>query len=297
MNISFYTVSSEPNRITKTLGTATAYSGTLREGCSIIDPILMIESATVPGNYCYIPDFSRYYFVKNIVAQRKNLWAVSCHVDVLMSWDWEIEHIPVIIDRTENTGKNPYIASDVYKRTVKDMTQIITFPSGLSETGEYILITAGGGSDSNVGQIAKLTAWHKAQIGTAESPLGSNSVRYNDEFYGYHVSGDAYPWCAAYLWCGFYECGLENLTYKTAGSTTLMNWAISQGRFISSGYQQGDVIFFSWTSTPGDADHCGYCVSATANDITTIDGNVSDKVSQITRSYTNVIGGFRPNYT
>ena len=35
-----------------------------------------------------------------------------------------------------------------------------------------------------MGQIATLTAWHRAQLGTAEQPPGSNRIRYNDLYYG-----------------------------------------------------------------------------------------------------------------
>ena len=57
--------------------------------------------------------------------------------------------------------------------------------------------------------LEKLTAWHRAQVGTRES--GVNRVRYNAVYYGYDVEGGNYDWCAAYIWCGFYEYGLSTL--------------------------------------------------------------------------------------
>ena len=39
----------------------------------------------------------------------------------------------------------------------------------------------------------------KSQLGTKESPAGSNKVKYNTWYYGKEVSGSAYPWCMAFV--------------------------------------------------------------------------------------------------
>lgn len=49
---------------------------------------------------------------------------------------------------------------------------------------------------------AKLVKIAESQIGVKESPAGSNKVKYNTWYYGREVSGDAYPWCCAFVeWC------------------------------------------------------------------------------------------------
>lgn len=49
---------------------------------------------------------------------------------------------------------------------------------------------------------ARLLAIAAAQVGVKERPTGSNNVKYNTWFYGHAVSGDAYPWCCAFVaWC------------------------------------------------------------------------------------------------
>ena len=41
-----------------------------------------------------------------------------------------------------------------------------------------------------------------SQLGTKESPKGSNKVKYNTWFYGRAVQGSAYPWCMTFVeWC------------------------------------------------------------------------------------------------
>ncbi len=45
----------------------------------------------------------------------------------------------------------------------------------------------------------KALAIAAAEVGTKESPAGSNNVKYNTWFYGRTVSGSAYPWCMAFI--------------------------------------------------------------------------------------------------
>ena len=39
------------------------------------------------------------------------------------------------------------------------------------------------------------------EIGVKET--GNNNVKYNTEYYGKAVNGDAYPWCAVFVWWVF----------------------------------------------------------------------------------------------
>lgn len=146
MTITFYNNISERNVIGKTINNPLAINGTLRESTSVINPIITVEApVTLVGyNYCYIPDFSRYYYVVDVKSMRNNLWAVTLRVDVLMSFKNDILNTPAIIDHTKQQDTSNYMTSDVWQSLVKDKTDIINFSSGLSESGGYILITAGG---------------------------------------------------------------------------------------------------------------------------------------------------------
>lgn len=146
MTITFYNNISEKNVIRKTINNPLSMSGTLRESTSVINPVITIEApVTIVGyNYCYIPDFSRYYYVVDVKSMRNNLWAVTLRVDVLMSFQNDILNTPAIIDHTTQQDTTDYMSSNVWQSLVKDKTDIINFSSGLSETGGYVLITAGG---------------------------------------------------------------------------------------------------------------------------------------------------------
>ena len=145
MDIKFYYTPDETNKINKTLNTETVLTGDLKQESSIIKPVILIGASNLIGfNYCYIPLFERYYFITDLVVVRKNLWRVSLRVDVLMSFKDDILECPIILSNTQTTEIENYLPGDVYKSTVKYKTDIINFSGGLNDTGEYILITAGG---------------------------------------------------------------------------------------------------------------------------------------------------------
>ena len=145
MKIKLYYNSSENNVIGKTLSEVIELDGNLRDSSDITNPVIMITSDTKPNaNYAYIDNFNRFYFISEITAYRSNSFILKLKVDVLESYKEQIKQLKVVLSGTENTGKSMYLNSDIWIRNVKDKTDIITFPNGLSENGEFILITAGG---------------------------------------------------------------------------------------------------------------------------------------------------------
>ena len=64
---------------------------TLLDTTSIIEPRFVLEMSTPPMaaatkyNYCYVPDFHRFYFIENWET-RRNLWICTCKCDVLASY-------------------------------------------------------------------------------------------------------------------------------------------------------------------------------------------------------------------
>lgn len=145
MKIRLYHNSSENNVIGKTLSYIIELDGNLRNSSDITNPIIMITSDTKPNaNYAYIDSFNRFYFISEITAYRSNSFILKLKVDVLESYKEQIKKLKVVLSGTENIGKSMYLNSDIWIRNVKDKTDIITFPNGLSENGEFILITAGG---------------------------------------------------------------------------------------------------------------------------------------------------------
>ena len=136
---------------------------------------------------------------------------------------------------------------------------------------------------------------------------GTNEVIFNDRYYGKHVAGDPYPWCCAFVWCIFEECGASDLFYdgkKTAYCPTVHQWGREKGLIVPpSEGQYGDIVLFDWNGD-GVADHIGFIISRNGNGTyETVEGNTSTYnytyggyVLKMTRYYSSIIAIIRPQY-
>lgn len=124
-------------------------NGNLKDETSVTDPSFLIEKTTPPiktqYNYCYIPQFERYYFIRDFDVVHNNMWRVSCHVDVLYTYMAEILNNKVIIEKAQSASDaNLYLNDGSFVVDARKYNRVINFPGGLSETGHNILICAGG---------------------------------------------------------------------------------------------------------------------------------------------------------
>lgn len=132
MIIQFYKNNAEVNKLDKTgfIELQRTLNGTLKDGTSIINPIVKIYSTEglqvvddfnvdvvdsnnsdiyffddgfdiVNTNYAYIPEFRRYYFISDIVVLYNNIYQISMQCDVLMSFKEEIKNLSGLISRNE----------------------------------------------------------------------------------------------------------------------------------------------------------------------------------------------------
>lgn len=86
----------------------------LKEGSSIIDPVLIFERANVGHTYNYvsIPDFGRYYFVNDIVYDGARIY-YHCSVDVLASFKSTIGNSSAYVLRSAYEN-NEYVIDSFY---------------------------------------------------------------------------------------------------------------------------------------------------------------------------------------
>lgn len=145
MTITLYNNSSEPNKISKHLtSVSTALSGSLRNESEIVNPVVLIEgniSSLQNANYARIESFGRYYYITEMKSVRNNIVELHLHTDVLMSFN--ISAVSGVVIEAENIGSD-YLQGRQFVRLVKSKTDILPFSGGLLDSGEYILITAGG---------------------------------------------------------------------------------------------------------------------------------------------------------
>lgn len=146
MNIVFYFNASEDNKLNKLLTNELTVQGTLRDRSELLYPEILVENVDFTVyNYAYIPTFGRYYFIRGYNIFRNDLYIVNMEVDVLETYKDEIANLPSIIMETESYGADEYLSSDrIWVAKEKDKTDLYNFSNGLLDSGEYILITAGG---------------------------------------------------------------------------------------------------------------------------------------------------------
>lgn len=146
MEIKFYNTSSEKNCMNKQISGGYTLQGSFRGECSVSDPVFIIESdSNFTGyNYVYIPEFSRYYYIVNIVSKRTKVWELHLHVDVLMSFKQYLNSSRILLSESEVTAASNYLNSSSWVSEVRRNTTVISFPDGFLNNGEFILITAGG---------------------------------------------------------------------------------------------------------------------------------------------------------
>lgn len=145
MTIKFYKNLSEKNHLDKDITQmGTDVTGTLREECSIVDPVIKIESFTsfdlTQCNYAYITEFGRYYFINNIVL-KGNLYELHMHVDVLSTYKDVIRSNSGVVSRQQKKY-NLYLQDGNFKTYAFPHIQVIQFPSGFSSFN-FVLSVAG----------------------------------------------------------------------------------------------------------------------------------------------------------
>ena len=146
----------------------------------------------------------------------------------------------------------------------------------------------------------------RAELGTKESPAGSNNVMYNTAYYGREVYDGLwdteFPWCVVFLWWCFRQAGAAELFYggsKTASCRQLLSY---HKRQAVTDYQPGDIIFYNFHGK-ATAEHVGICESAGGSSIVTIEGNTGvgndangGAVMRRTRPLGQIVGAYRPAY-
>lgn len=151
----------------------------------------------------------------------------------------------------------------------------------------------------------QVLALAKGQLGTKESPAGSNNVVYNTEYYGKPVSGN-YPWCCVFIWWLFKKLNASNLFCggaKIASCTAVMRYAKNHGLWVTSGYKPGDLILYNWNGKKDECHHIGILEGTGKGTVICIEGNTSmtnqdngGNVMRRTRNLSVVVGAYRPSY-
>lgn len=127
----------------------------LKAPCNIIDPEIKIATQSDPTgyNYCYLPTFSRYYWVKNWT-YADGLWNASLTVDTLASYRDQIGNSTEYVARS-SAQYNGTISDGLYPATAKVQTVTTAFQGGFAETisGGFFVIGFIAKAANSIGAI------------------------------------------------------------------------------------------------------------------------------------------------
>lgn len=144
MILKLYKNLSEKNVVDKSITELAVLTGTLRDDCSIINPVIQIEDTAGFDlkftNYAYIEEFGRFYYINNIVC-KGHLFELDMHVDVLKTHANGIRANEAVISRQEQ-NYNLYLQDGVFKTYANPHIQIKQFPSGFS--GYHFVFSVAG---------------------------------------------------------------------------------------------------------------------------------------------------------
>lgn len=152
----------------------------------------------------------------------------------------------------------------------------------------------------------KILTLAAAELGTTESPAGSNKQKYG-KAYGW----DGVAWCVMFVWYVFRQSGMSGLFCgggKTASCGELMNYAKANGLWVTGSYRPGDLVIMDFPGNSTVTDHVGIVESVSGNVLNTIEGNTSPDSSgsqynggtvcrkKRDTAKVKVLGAYRPRY-
>ena len=152
IDIIFYNTNSERNVISKTITETATYSCTLKDGVNAVTPQIIITAETISGNYAYIADFKRYYYITSIRTIRNGLWEITLECDVLMSYKTAILNTHIISGNAASNYNRlikhsiPMAADNLNLYRIVDGDMIFNPAAMTSGTPNIVVTALGGGS-------------------------------------------------------------------------------------------------------------------------------------------------------
>lgn len=123
MELQIYNNNSNTNVINKNITLVDTLNFSLKTDNSMLQPVLILKNYS-DGNYCYIKDFKRYYYIRDIKLLNGGLYQLQLDIDVLMTYKTEIMNNPI------TTSKIVKIANDVDFSSLYDFTQYLIMIGG-----------------------------------------------------------------------------------------------------------------------------------------------------------------------
>lgn len=103
MNITLYNTKDPKEKVVKTLYSAYNVTVQLKNPTDVLKPVIILGGVDISNyNYCYIPDFKRYYYISDMTTDYGNLSGRECVIDPLMTYSSQIKSLNAIVERQQN---------------------------------------------------------------------------------------------------------------------------------------------------------------------------------------------------
>lgn len=148
MTVKFYNTSSDPLQLSKYLtGELVLSNVEITENIDIENPTFLLDltAAKMAKNFAYVPEWGKYYFIREPQIINGNHVEISGSIDPLMSNRSAILNAQIIADRSASSYEN-YMEDGMVSDSGKIVTKIRKLPTVFntqSATNNYVLILGG----------------------------------------------------------------------------------------------------------------------------------------------------------
>ena len=149
MNISLCYTASPNNMLVKEYTSIGSYSGNMRSEISALNPTINIElgnntSGVMEANYAYIPDFGKYYFIRNKTCIVNSLWKFDLEEDVLMTYHDDILTGSGIVERQKD-NYDMYLRDNMIPISARKTVAVRKFANPFTDAHPCVLMLVLGG--------------------------------------------------------------------------------------------------------------------------------------------------------
>ena len=225
--------------------THTSYTCKVLNGTSIINPKIELDIGLTVNpqafNYCYIPDFKRYYFVREWTFER-GLWIGSLAVDVLATYKNHIGASNLYVLRAAGAYDGDII--DNYypvKTNCVYHTDLLDVPY---TTGFYIIgvVSKLGAYGSIAYYVMDSANMSRFVQGLMDTVSAANGFSLNDASMALQLSlVDPIQYIKSVMWCPF---DMSDLTYTAATQLDIFNWTLDN---VNCGMIYGKTLTKTYT--------------------------------------------------
>lgn len=137
----FYTIAKRKNSTLQPTG-GTSIDVNLKSGTSLVSPTFLLNHSGRPG-YNYVSYEGRYYFVKDTISVRNDLWEIVCEVDPLATYKTDILASTQFVSYSSTSGDTWLVDTRIPVLKSTSVSSNSSLTGILSTIGCYILSVVG----------------------------------------------------------------------------------------------------------------------------------------------------------